>query len=142
MTAAFGALACWKPVAVMPDALQAEVNTGGLSLEDGLLQSWRRPFGWLVLAVPSGKDRHNELLSEASLSQLTAERHDSPRAKLSARRWQARHDELRQASVNGLWDIYLLAGGATPDAASRVAGFVCFAARGGRSGPGMPSRRG
>ena len=54
-------------------------------------------------------------------AQLEAERSDSPRAKLAARRAAARHAELRQATSAGLWRVHLLAGAATAEDAARVA---------------------
>jgi hypothetical protein len=129
LAAAFTALPCWLPVAITPDALLADDGDGpgarGLSPEDGLLRAWRKPFGWLVLAAPVTRDHREELLSEASLAQLTADRNDSPRAKQTAVRSRARHDELRQSATTGLWDIWLLAGAATPSGAARVAGLLC-----------------
>jgi uncharacterized protein len=128
LPAAFTALPCWVPVAVTADVLLGRDHGGpggdGPSLEDGLLRAWRGPFGWLVLASPAGRDRHAELLSQVSLAQLMAQRHDSPRAQLAARRAKTRHDELREAATTGLWDIWLLAGAATPAAATRVAGLL------------------
>ena len=124
LTAAFTVLPCWMPVAITPDALLAEIGEGGGPLEDGL-RAWRQPFGWLVIAAPVGKERRGELVSEASLAQLMADRHDSPRARQSAIRSKARHDELKQAATIGLWNIWLLAGAATPAGAARVAGLLC-----------------
>jgi uncharacterized protein len=60
--AEFAAIGCWTPVAVIADALLAgkelasgsDGTTGQVapSLEDGLLGSWPRPFGWIVVAEP------------------------------------------------------------------------------------------
>jgi hypothetical protein len=128
LPAAFTALPCWVPVAITADMLLGQdhgVPGGdGPSPEDGLLRAWRGPLGWLVLAAPIGKSRHAELLSQVSLAQLMAQRHDTPRAQLAARRTKTRHDELREAATTGLWEIWLLAGAATPAAATRVAGLL------------------
>jgi hypothetical protein len=124
LTAALTALPYWMPVAITPDALLAGIQEGTGPLEDGL-RAWRQPFGWLVLAAPVSKERRQELITEASLAQVMADRHDSPRAKQSAIRSRARHDELKQAATIGLWDIWLLAAAATPAGASRVAGLLC-----------------
>jgi hypothetical protein len=130
-TEAFTALPCWVPVAITPDALLDKSDPpgsvpgqGGPSLEDGLLRAWRGPFGWLALAVPVTRDRRAEMVSGAALAQLDAQRNDSPRAKLAERRARVRHDELRESVSTGLWDVYLLAGGASPRAAVRVAGLL------------------
>jgi uncharacterized protein len=128
LAAAFTAMPCWASVAVTADALLSgdpgALDGAGPSPEDGLLRSWRGPFGWLVLASPVGKDRQSELLSEVALAQLMAQRQDTPRAQLAARRARVRHDEFREAATTGLWDIWLLAGAATPAAATRVAGLL------------------
>ena len=128
LVGALSALPCWVPVAITADVLldhdRGALNGAGPSLEDGLLRAWRGPFGWLVLASPVGKDRQSQMLSEVALAQLMAQRHDTPRAQLAARRTKARHDELREAATTGLWDIWLLAGAATPVAATRVAGLL------------------
>ena len=129
LAAAFTAIASWVPIAVTADVLLRRdddlPDSGPPTIEDGLLRAWRGPFGWLTVATPVARDRHTELLAEASLAQLMAERHDTPRAELAARRARARHDELRQAMTNGLWRIFLLAGSVTPAAARRVAGLLC-----------------
>ena len=62
------------------------------------------------------------------MDQLMAQRGDSPRAQLEARRAAGRHAELRRAPATGLWDIWLLAGGDSPDAAAQVAGLLCASA--------------
>jgi hypothetical protein len=125
LTGAFAVLPYWVPVAITPDALLdrnpgTPPGEGGPSLEEGFLRAWRGPFGWLVLAVPVGKDRREEMLLDASLAQLSAQRHDSPKAQLAERRARARHEELRESVSTGLWDIYLLAGATTSRAAVRV----------------------
>jgi hypothetical protein len=136
---AFAALACWTPLPVVADALLSEhddrqpgtasaLGMAPPSLEDGLLSAWTGPFAWLVLADPVGAARLGAMTSEVVLAQLGAQRHDSPRAQLAARRTSARHTELRRAAATGLWDIRLLAAGATPDAAAQVAGLLCASA--------------
>jgi hypothetical protein len=135
----FASLACWRPVAVTADVLLAEDEhdrgPGPLAaaaslppLEEVLLGSWPLPFGWLVIAQPVAAGRLRELASEASMSQLMAQRSDSPRAQLEARRAAGRHAELRRAPATGLWDIWLLAGGDSPDAAAQIAGLLCASA--------------
>jgi uncharacterized protein len=133
---AFTVLPCWVPVAITTDALltgdgflpgngdHAPASGNGPSLEEGLLRAWMGPFGWLVLAVPVTGERRGELTGEASLTQLTAQRHDSPRAQLATRRASVRHAELRAAATTGLWHVWLLAGAATPPAALRIAGLL------------------
>jgi hypothetical protein len=134
---AFAGIRCWTPLALTADAILAEEGrqlyaegTGMLapSLEDGLLTAWSGPFAWMVLAGPVGSARLAEMTSQVALTQLSAQRRDSPRAQLAARRTAARHAELRRAAATGLWDIRLLAGGGTPDAAAQVAGLLCASA--------------
>jgi hypothetical protein len=133
--AEFTAIGCWTPVAVIADALLTDKElacgsdgaTGQVapSLEDGLLGSWPRPFGWIVVAEPAGNDQAGEMISQVSLAQLNAQRHDSPRAQLTRQRATARHTELRQSAATGLWRIRLLAGGDSLQAAAQVAALLC-----------------
>jgi hypothetical protein len=125
--AAFAAMPSWVPVAILADALLNPFADGtvppgdGPAFEDGFLTGWRDPFAFLVLAVPVPRDRHEDLLTKASLAQLNAQQHDSPRAQQAARRRGARHDELRRARSSGLWEIRFQAGAASPAAAADAA---------------------
>jgi hypothetical protein len=124
------ALPCWMQLAGVCDVLLADPDAPGLSprgrpsLEDGLLSAWPGPFGWLLVAEPASQATLEQLTSEVALEQLTAQRNDSPRAKLAERRTAARHAELRQAASTGLWRVHLLAGAATPEQAAQVAGLL------------------
>ena len=127
------AIPCWTQLAGVCDVLLADQDTPGLwlgrgdgrpSLEDGLLSAWLGPFGWLLLAEPVDEGTLEELTSQVALTQLDAQRNDSPRAKLAARRAAARHAELRQAVSTGLWRVHLLAGAPTPEQAAQVAGLL------------------
>jgi uncharacterized protein len=131
------AVPCWIQLAGICDVLLADRDTPGLSLagrnghdaarpslEDGLLSAWLGPFAWLLLAEPVDEATLEKLVSEVALAQLTAQRNDSPRAKLAERRAAARHAELRQAASTGLWRVHLLAGAATPEQAGQVAGLL------------------
>ena len=121
---------CWMQLAGVCDVLLADQDTPGLSpggrpsLEDGLLSAWLGPFAWLLVAEPVDEATLDELTSAVALAQLTAQRADSPRAKLAERRAAARHAELRQAASTGLWRVHLLAGAATPEQAAQVAGLL------------------
>jgi hypothetical protein len=135
--ALFASLPCWTPVAVMADVLLAddEQDRGRgrtaevlPSLEELLLGSWPGPFGWIVIAEPVATVQLREMASAAALAQLSAQRMDSPRSQLETRRAAARHAELRRAATTGLWDIWLLAGGSSPDAAAQIAGLLCASA--------------
>jgi hypothetical protein len=136
----FTALGCWVPVGIITDALLADPGqdrepgarraAGRLppSLEEALLGSWPLPFGWIVIAEPVAGGQLRDMVSQVALAQLSAQRYDSPRARLTARRAEGRHAELRRAAATGLWHIRLLAGGETPDAAAQVAGLLCASA--------------
>jgi hypothetical protein len=124
-------LPCWKRIGGVTDALLADSrhNDGsGPSLESGLLSAWLDAFAWLVLAEPVGQKIINDLAAGAAHEQLQAENSSAPRSRLAARRAGARHEELRQAVMSGLWRVHLLAAGLTPDAAERVARLVCMSA--------------
>jgi len=127
------AIPCWVQLAGVCDVLLADPGTPGLpasgrdrrpSLEDGLLSAWLGPFGWLLLTEPVDVATLEEMTSKVALTQLEAQRNDSPRAKLAERRAAARHAELRQAASTGLWRVHLLAGAATPQQAAQVAGLL------------------
>jgi hypothetical protein len=134
----FTALRCWTPVGIIADALLAdsghEPDSGRVaqrfppSLEEALLGSWHRTFGWIVIAEPVADGHLRDMVSQIALAQLGAQRLDSPRARLEARRAEGRHTELRRAAATGLWHIRLLAGGETPAAAAQVAGLLCASA--------------
>jgi len=136
--ALFASLACWTPVAVMADVLLADdeqergrgrgATEAMPSLEQLLLGSWPGPFGWIVIAEPIGAGQLREMASGVALAQLAAQRMDSPRAQLDARRAAGRHAELRRAVTTGLWDVWVLAGGSSPDAAAQIAGLLCASA--------------
>jgi len=136
--ALFETLRCWIPVAVITDSLLADPGQGlsagraaGVlppSFEEALLGSWPGPFGWIVIAEPVTDSQLRDMVSQVALAQLGAQRLDSPRARLTAKRAEGRHAELRRAAATGLWHIRLLAGGQTSDAAAQVAGLVCASA--------------
>jgi hypothetical protein len=132
--AAFGMLPCWTPVLVTADSLLADdgpVRGAGpapaiaASLDDGLLAAWTGEFGWLVAAEPLSAAEVAQLATETSRVQLFAQRFDSPKSQLTARRAGARHEELRRAAATGMWRIRLLAGAGSAQAAARVAGLLC-----------------
>ena len=132
--AVLGQVPCWTPLAGVTDVLLATVGEdrddldSAPSLEEGLLAAWRGPFAWLLLAEPADAGTVGELALEASRAQLSAQQTSSPRSQLAARRAAARHAELREAASTGLWRVHLLAGGATPGDADRVAGLLCASA--------------
>ncbi|HEY7431692.1 MAG TPA: ATP-binding protein [Streptosporangiaceae bacterium] len=77
------------------------------------------PFGWLVVAEPTG-------LLEAELAELRSQvnvlrQHDEERARFGAQRAARRLAELDAFREAGLWDVRVLAGAATPEELARIA---------------------
>jgi DNA helicase HerA-like ATPase len=100
------------------------------SMEDGLLGVWPKPFGFLIFVeAVSGADLQREADDIARREQLASGDADRfPDRALTAQRLSQRHKELRNGLSTGFWRVRVLAGGADPIAASRVAGLVCAAA--------------
>ena len=136
MARMLAAVPCWTRISGITDALRAETSPpavsggaeAGPSLEDGLLPAWLDAFAWLLLAEPVGEDTLNEMAADAAREQDAAGRDGSSRGKLAARRFGARHAELREGITTGMWRVHLLAGAATPEDAGRVARLVCASA--------------
>jgi DNA helicase HerA-like ATPase len=132
--ALLGRMPCWVQLAGIADALLAAHDATGLgrdvrpSLEEGLLSAWSGPFAWLLLAQPFTVPQVAELADEVALAQLGAQRMDSPNAQIALQRLSARHAELRQAAVTGLWQVRLLIGGPSASAAAQVGGLLCASA--------------
>jgi hypothetical protein len=125
-------LPCWTRIAGINDVLltdgQLPAGMRGPTLEDGLLSAWLDAFGWLVLAEPVDEQVTADQARDAARAQQQAELSKAPRSRLAARRFEARHEELRQATVTGLWRVHLLSGAADPAACTRVARLVCASA--------------
>ena len=129
-------LACWRAIGGISDGLlltpdaPPDREQATPSLEECLLPAWAGPFGWLVVAQPVPPPDLEWLADEAArherLAIGLAERF--PERDVAARRLRHRHAELRLGHSSGMWHIYLLAGGADPAAAARVAGLVCASA--------------
>jgi hypothetical protein len=134
---ALAELPCWARIGGATDVLLSSPSPAqrapdehrvAPSLEKGLLSAWLEEFAWLVLAEPVAEKVINDLAADAAHQQLSNEGFTSPRSKLAARRFAARHEELREAVTAGLWRVHMLAAGATPAAAARVARLVCTSA--------------
>ena len=134
---AMSGLACWRAINGMSDGLL--VSTGEPqpdrwqatpSLEECLLPAWTGPFGWVVVAEPVASADLEGLADQAARGErLAAGMADRfPERDVAARRLRFRHTELRQGMSSGMWRMHLLAGGADPVAAARVAGLVCASA--------------
>ena len=131
MAAAMNALPCWTRIGGIADGLLAGEEAGlrndRAPLEEGLLSAWDGPFGWLILADPLAPpeitDYAARVAGQQRLAAAMADR--DPEKAVQARRLEQRHTELRQALSSGLWQLHVLAGADTPEAASRVAGLFC-----------------
>jgi DNA helicase HerA-like ATPase len=125
-------LASWRAITGIPDGLittQADPRRQPPSLEESLLEVWPRPFGYMVFV---------EALSEAEVQQAaedvahrerlaTGDADRFPERAVAARRLNLRHTEIRKGLSTGFWRVRIMAGGADPAAAARVAGLVCAA---------------
>ncbi len=144
LAAAMGQLPCWCRTAGITDGLltdpdpfaprgasgETTVRESRLPLDDSLLAVWHDPFGWLLLAEAVGQDEAADLAGEVAdrLRTVQSRADSSPEYAVEARRLRRRHRELARAPVTGLWRVHLLAGGASPEAARRIAGLVCASA--------------
>jgi uncharacterized protein len=145
LASAMARLPSWCPIVGIVDGLlsdpddlarrgRAGVGAGAgsarPSLEDGLLAVWREPFAWLLLAEPVRDADGSELVDEVAdqLRIAQTKEQTSPEYAVRARRLRMRHRELARGTATGLWRVRLLAGGASPEAARRVAALVCASA--------------
>ncbi|MGD0935084.1 MAG: ATP-binding protein [Streptosporangiaceae bacterium] len=136
LASAMSRLACWRAIGGISDGLlltpdaPPDREQATPSLEECLLPAWAGPFGWLVVAQPVPPPDLEWLADEAArherLAIGLAERF--PERDVAARRLRHRHTELRLGRASGMWHIQLLAGGADPAAAARVAALVCASA--------------
>ncbi|CBG71313.1 conserved hypothetical protein [Streptomyces scabiei 87.22] len=129
----------WSVVAGVTDGLlvDAEPNATGTgaarqrpSLEDCLLAVWQEPFAWMVFAEPVPATELDDLTGDIADEQRRAmsKADGSPEYAIAAARLERRHKDLAKATATGLWRIRLLAGGRTPEDATRVAALVCASA--------------
>jgi hypothetical protein len=130
LTALLGTLPAWRTIAGISDGLLAENEhhpTLATSLDEVLLGTWNRPFGWIVIAevlpVPALRALADETAARLQLTEGTADRF--PGRALDARRLKLRHAELARGLSTGMWRVHMLAGGTDEKAASRVAGLLC-----------------
>jgi uncharacterized protein len=134
---ALSGLACWRAIGGISDGLlvsagdaRADRDQAGPSLTECLLPAWTGPFGWMVIAEPVSPGDVSGLADQVAgreyLATGMADRF--PERDVEARRLRHRHSELRQGLSTGLWRVRLLAGGADPVSAARVAGLVCASA--------------
>ena len=134
---AMSGLACWRSIGGISDGLLVAAGEpppervqAAPSLEDCLLPAWPGPFGWLVVAEPVPAAELEWLADETARGErlATGMADRFPDRDVEARRLRHRHTELRQGLSTGMWRVHLLAGGADPPAAARVASLVCASA--------------
>ena len=135
LTGLLARLPAWRAIAGISDGLLPgdERHAAGRqapSLEECLLAAWPGPFGWLLVAEPLSAAEIFSLAEElAERERYAAGDSDRfPERATAARRLNLRHAEVRKGASAGMWRIWLLAGGADAEAASRVAGLVCASA--------------
>jgi uncharacterized protein len=140
LASAMSELSCWRAIGGISDGLlvpardgqpgQAARDGSVPSLEECLLPAWAGPFGWVVMAEPVSPGDLEGLADETARREILASNLADrfPDQEVEARRLRYRHTELRQGPSTGLWRIHLLAGGADPAGAARVAGLVCASA--------------
>jgi DNA helicase HerA-like ATPase len=135
LTGLMGRLPAWRAIGGISDGLLPgdERHRDGRrapSLEECLLAAWPGPFGWLLVAEPLGGAEIGQLAEELAQREqyATGDSDRFPGRATAARRLSLRHAEVRKGASAGMWRIWLLAGGADADAASRVAGLVCASA--------------
>ncbi|MEU5280357.1 ATP-binding protein [Streptomyces asoensis] len=130
---------CWSVVAGVTDGLLVddEPRAAGTAvalqrptLEDCLLGVWQEPFAWMVVAEPVTTAELDELTGDVADERRRAQSkaEGSPEYAIAASRLERRHKELAKAAATGLWRIRLLAGGRTPEEATRVASLLCASA--------------
>ncbi|MFI5068749.1 MAG: hypothetical protein ACHP9Z_32880, partial [Streptosporangiales bacterium] len=134
---AMSVLACWRAIGGISDGLlmstgepQPGRQEAAPSLEECLRPAWAGPFGWIVVAEPLSALDVEWLADDAARRErlATGMADRFPERDVEARRLRHRHTELRQGLSTGMWRVHLLAGGADPAAATRVAGLVCATA--------------
>ena len=128
-------MAHWVGIGGIADGLLVDDRLGEEeparpSLEDGLLSVWMQPFAWLLVAEPVDPSEAGRLADDLADRQQRAQSmaEMSPEESVAAVRMERRHRELRRSASSGLWRVHLAAGGATPEAAARVAALVCASA--------------
>jgi uncharacterized protein len=134
---AMAGLSCWRAIGGISDGLLVSGDDAPRdreravpSLEECLLPAWGGPFGWIVVAEPvPPADLRGLADDEARRERLATGLADRfPEQDVQARRHRYRHTELRQGLSTGMWRTHLVAGGADPAAAARIAGLVCASA--------------
>ncbi len=135
MASLMAQLPSWRTIGGISDGLlpDNERRLGGRpppSMEECLLAVWPGPFGWLLLAEPLSAAEIGEIADELAQREQysTANSDRFPERATVTRRLNLRHAEMRKGASAGLWRVRLLAGGASGEAASRVAGLVCASA--------------
>src|SRR6516165_2115910 len=134
LTGLMAKLPAWRAIGGISDGLLPADDRRAAgrppSLEECLLAAWPGPFGWLVVAEPLSAAEIGQLADELAQREqyATGDSDRFPGRATAARRLSLRHAEMRKGASAGIWRLRLLAGGADPEAAARVAGLVCASA--------------
>ena len=135
LTGLMARLPAWRAIGGISDGLlcgdeQRLAGRPAPSLEECLLAAWPGPFGWLLMAEPLSEGEIGQLADELARREqyATGDSDRFPDRATAARRLSLRHAEMRKGVSAGMWRVWLLAGGADAEAASRVAGLVCASA--------------
>ncbi|HEY1624794.1 MAG TPA: ATP-binding protein [Streptosporangiaceae bacterium] len=125
-------LPSWRAITGIPDGLlagQADHKLLRPSLEETLLEVWPRAFGYVVFAEPLTEAEVQQAAEDVAHRErlATGDSDRFPERAVAARRLNLRHTEIRTGLSTGFWRVRIMAGGADPAAAARVAGLVCAA---------------
>jgi DNA helicase HerA-like ATPase len=125
-------LGSWRAITGIADGLiatEADLRRQPPSLEETMLEVWPRPFGYMIFVEPltEAELQHaaEDVAQRERLASGDADRF--PERAIAARRLNLRHTEIHKGLSTGFWRVRILAGGADPAAAARVAGLVCAA---------------
>jgi uncharacterized protein len=125
-------LPSWRAITGIADGLitqQADQKRQPPSLEESLLEVWPRPFAYFVVLEPLTEAEVQQAAEDVAHRErlATSDADRFPERALAARRLNLRHTEIRTGLSTGFWRVRVMAGGADPAAAARVAGLVCAA---------------
>jgi uncharacterized protein len=135
LTGLMAKLPAWRAIGGISDGLlpaddRRAAGRPPPSLEECLLAAWPGPFAWLLAAEPLSAAEIGQLADELAQREqyATGDSDRFPGRATAARRLSLRHAEVRKGASAGIWRLRLLAGGADPESAARVAGLVCASA--------------
>ncbi|WP_229787611.1 ATP-binding protein [Actinokineospora fastidiosa] len=104
-------------------AAEENLSRGGF---DDYAAHLRCPFAWIILAEPAPADSVQRELTSLDMSiPRLRQRENSESDRTALERAQIRYRELSRGRVSGMWQVHVLAGGATPSEAARAAALLC-----------------